>query len=220
MAYRMVYLRIRSSGYSFGWTSDTEQAAFKEESRRIFQELGWTLTPGSNGVCDTVTKGHQDLYLHPLSFSGVLDEANIQPLQEQLLKAQTFNCYHCDCYEEYLDMSDEEYRAELEAKRGEITDFILEQCRTKRSNLYITDPVAIIVAEQFEVCRLCDKDRNNGVGKRFVAELMAQLLREGRLVAAETTHGEGIRTATEKELGTHRQSMEQEQVEGQITMMF
>ena len=130
MAYRMVYLRIRSSGYNFGWTSDTDQAAFKEESRRIFQDLGWTLHVGYNGVCDTVTKGNQDLYLHPLSFSGVMDEANIQPLREQLSKAQTFQCYHIDCYEEYLDMSDEEYRAALEAKCGEITDFILEQCRT------------------------------------------------------------------------------------------
>ena len=220
MAYRMVYLRIRSSGYNFGWTSDTDQAAFKDESRRIFQKLGWTLHAGDNGICDTFTKGHQDLYLHPLSFSGVLDEANIQLLQEQLSKAQTFQCYHVDCYEEYLDMSDEEYRAALEAKRGEITSFILKQCRTKRSNLYITDPVAVIVAEQFEVCRLCDRDRDNGVGKRFVAELMAQLLREGRLVAAETTHGEGIRTATEKELSARRQPAEQEQVEGQITMML
>ena len=220
MAYRMVYLRIRSSGYNFGWTSDTEQAAFKEASRRIFQELGWTLHAGDNGVCDTVTKGHQDLCLHPLSFSGVLDEANIQPLQEQMSKTQTFQCYHVDCYEEYLDMSDEEYRVALEAKRGEIIDFILKQCRTRRSNLYITDPVADCVAQRFEVCRLCDRDRNNGVGRRFVAELMAQLLREGRLVAAETTHGEGIRTATEKELGTRRQSTEQEQVEGQITMTF
>ena len=220
MAYHMVYLRIRSSGYNFGWTSDAERAAFKEESRRLFQELGWTLHAGGSGVCDTVTKGHQDLYLHPLSFSGVLDEANIQPLLEHLSKAQTFQCYHFDCYEEYLDMSDEEYRAALEAKRGEITDFILEQCRTKCSDLYITDPVAVIVAEQFEVCRLCDKDRNNGVGKRFVAELMEQLLREGRLVSAKTAYGEGIRTATAKELGARRQSTEQEQVEGQFTMML
>ena len=158
MAYRMVYLRIRSGGYNFGWTSDTDRAAFKEESRRLFQELGWTFHAGHNGVCDTVTKDNQDLYLHPLSFSGVLDEANIQPLLEHLSKAKTFQCYHLDRYEEYLDMSDEEYRAALEAKRGEITAFILEQCRTKRSNLYITDPVAVIVAEQFEVCRLCDKD--------------------------------------------------------------
>ena len=220
MAYRMVYLRIRSSGYNFGWSSDAEQAAFKEESRRLFHELGWTLHAGHNGVCDTVTKGDQDLYLHPLSFSGVLDEANIQPLLEQLSMAQSFRCYHVDCYEEYLDMSDEEYRAGLEAKRGEITDFILEQCRTKRSNLYITDPVAVIVAEQFEVCRLCDKDRNNGVGKQFVTELMSQLLQQGRLISAETAYGEGIRTATAKELGTRRQSMEQEPPEGQITMMI
>ena len=167
-----------------------------------------------------MTKGYQNLYLHPLSFSGVLNEADIQPLLEQLSKAQTFGCYHFDCYEEYLDMSDEEYRAALEAKRGEITDFILEQCRTKRSNLYITDPVAVIVAEQFEVCRLCDKDRNNGVGKQFVTELMTQLLQEGRLISAETDQGEGIRTATAKELGARRQSMEQEPVEGQITMML
>ena len=220
MAYRMVYLRIRSHGYNVGWTSDTGQTAFKEESRRIFQELGWTLKTGRNGVCDTVAKGHQDLYLHPTSFSGVLDEANIQPLQEQLSKAQTFQCYHVDCYEDYQDLSDEEYRAALEAKREEITDFILKQCRTKRSNLYIVDPVADRVAQQFEVCRLCDKDRKNGVGKRFVAELMAQLVQEGRLVTAETDYGEGIRTATAKELGTRRQPLEQEQVEGQITMMF
>ena len=218
--YRKIYLRIKSNGYSFGWTSDADKASFKEESRRIFQELGWNLHKGRNGVCDTVTKGHQDLYLHPMSFSGVMDEADIEPLLEQLSKAQTFNCYHLDRYEEYLDMSDEEYRAALEAKCGEITDFILEQCRTKRSNLYITDPVAEIVAKEFEVCRLYDKDRNNGVGKQFAAELMAQLLQEGRLVSAETTQGEGIRTATAKELGVHRQSMEQEPIEGQITMTF
>ena len=220
MAYRMVYLRVRSGGYNFGWSNDGDQAAFKEESRRLFQELGWALHAGHNGVCDTVTKDNQDLYLHPLSFSGVLDEANIQPLLDQLSKAKTFQCYHLDRYEEYLDMSDEEYRTALEAKRGEITAFILEQCRTKRSNLYITDPVAVIVAEQFEVCRLCDKDRNNGVGKQFVTELMAQLLQEGRLVSAETDYGEGIRTATAKELGVRHQSGEQEQVEGQITMTF
>ena len=58
---------------------------------------------------DTVTKDRQDLYLHPASFSGVLDEANIPLLREQLSGAQTFQCYAADCYEEYLDLSDEEY---------------------------------------------------------------------------------------------------------------
>lgn len=55
MAYRMVYLRINSRGYSSGWVSDTERDAFKSESRRIFQNMGWTLHEGTNGTSDTDT---------------------------------------------------------------------------------------------------------------------------------------------------------------------
>ena len=123
-----------------------------------------------------------------------------------------------DCYEEYLDMSDEEYRATLESKRDEITAFTLEQHRTKRSNLYITDDAAEHIAKHFEICRLCDKGRENRIGRRFVSELITQLLQEGRLVAADTTHGVGIRTATAKELRLSSQPAEQ--VNGQITMTF
>ena len=217
MAYRKVYFRIRTDCYSSGWTSDADRTAFEKESRRLFQELGWTATLGYNGGCDTVTMGQQDLYLHPSSFSGVLEAANIQTLQEQLSKGKTFRCYAVDCYEEYADLSDEEYRAALEAKREEITAFILEQCRTKRTNLYITAPVALHFAEHFEICRLCDREQHNAVGKRFMSELIDQLLKEGRLVSAETTHGAGIRTATARELNDHSKPVEQ--VAGQITMM-
>ena len=216
MAYRKVYFRIRTDCYSSGWTSDADRTAFKEESRRLFQELGWAVTFGHNGSCDTAAKDQQDLYLHPSSFSGVIDEASIQPLQEQLSKARTFRCYHVDRYEEYRDLSDEAYRAELEAKRDEITDYILEKCRTKRSNLYIVDPVAIHVAEHFAILRLCDKDKRNKIGNQFVAELMDQLLQKGWLVSAKTSYGEGIRTATNKERGISRQPAAQ--VDGQITM--
>ena len=93
MAYRQVYFRIRTDCYSSGWTSDADRAAFKEESRRLFQELGWAVALGCNGGCDTVAKDRQDLYLHPSSFSGVLDEGNIQALQEQLSKARTFHSF-------------------------------------------------------------------------------------------------------------------------------
>ena len=219
MAYRKVYFRIQihTYGYGSGWSSEADKAAFDSECRNLFQQLGWTLHPGSNGVCDTVTKDRQDLYLHPFNFSGVMDEASIQPLQEQLSKGKTFRCYAVDCYEEYADLSDEEYRAALEAKREEITAFILEQCRTKRTNLYITAPVALHFAEHFEICRLCDREQHNAVGKRFMSELIDQLLKEGRLVSAETTHGAGIRTATARELNDHSKPVEQ--VAGQITMI-
>ncbi len=218
MAYRMVYLRVRCNGYDHIASGGTDLTAFKAESRRLFQEMGWTVHEGRGGVCDTVTKDRQDLYLHPSSFSGVLEEANIPLLREQLSGTQTFQCYAVDCYEEYLDLSDEEYRNMLEARRDEITAFILEQCRTKRSNLYIVDPVAECAAKHFEVRRLCDKDRRNSIGRRFVSELITQLLQEGRLVAAETDCGEGIRTATAKELQGRTQPAEQ--IKGQITMII
>ena len=219
VAYRMVYLRTRTNGYASGWSSEAGKAAFDQECRRLFQQLGWTIHMGGNGICDTVTKDRQDLYLHPTSFSGVMDENNIQQLQEHLLTAQTFQCYAVDYYEEYAaDLNDEEYRATLEAKREEIIAFILEQCRTKRANLYITDPIALYFAEHFEICRLCDRDRHNAVGKRFMSELIHQLLQEGQMVSAETANGVGIRTATAKELKDYHTPVEQ--VDGQITMMF
>ena len=124
--------------------------------------------------------------------------------------------YHIDRYEEYRDLSDEGYRAELETKRDEIIAYILKRCRTKRSNLYIVDPVAAHVAEHFKVHRLCDRHGNNKIGNQFVSELMDELLQKGWLVSAETSQGEGIRTATNKERGISRQPAAQ--VAGQITM--
>ena len=215
MAYRKVYLRIHTQGYSTGWSSDADRSAFKEESRQLFQELGWTIKLGHNGGCDVVTKDWQDLYLHPTSFSGVMEETNIQSLQEQLLNAQAFRCYHVDRYEEYQGLSDGEYQAALEAQRDEITAYILEQCKTKRRNLYIVAPVAEHVATKFEIRRLCDKNRDNKIGNKFAAGLIAELLQKGWLVSAQTSHGEGIRTATDKERGA-RQPVTQ--VDGQITM--
>lgn len=215
MAYRKVYLRIHTQGYSTGWSSDADRSAFKEESRRLFQELGWTIKLGHNGGCDVVTKDRQDLYLHPTSFSGVIKEDSIQPLQEQMLAAQTFHYEGVDRYEEYQDLSDGEYQAALEAQQNEITAYILEQCKTKRRNLYIVAPVAEHVATKFEIRRLCDKNRDNKIGNKFVADLMAELLRKGWLVSAQTSWGNGIRTATDKERGT-RQPVTQ--VDGQITM--
>ena len=113
MAHRMVYLRIQCNGYDPTSVHNTDLRAFKAESRRLFQELGWTFHEGGKGINDTVTKGQQDLYLHPQSFSGVLDEATIPALQEQLSRAKTFRCYAADCYEICQDMSDEEYQATL-----------------------------------------------------------------------------------------------------------
>ena len=51
-----------------------------------------------------------------------------------------------------------------------------------------------------ENSRLCDKDGKNNLANRYVGELVERLIREGRLVTAETRNGLGIRTAAGAEL--------------------
>lgn len=120
-------------------------------------------------------------------------------LRELLEGAQAFQCQGVDCYERYWELSDEEYLAQLEARREEITQAILERFQTKRKNLYVTGPAVLSIAKQFSVRRLCDKDGKNNLANRYVGGLVEQLIQEGQLVTAETKNGLGIRTATAAE---------------------
>ena len=201
MEYKKVYFRIRSR-YQFnsGWICERDAARFREESRQLFQNAGWQLHPGRSSISDTVTKGLQELYLHPMNFSGVIQLDEIFGIQEFLKKADSFHCYSVDCYERYWELTDEEYRTQLERQREEIIRTILERCRTKRKNLYITGSFVMNVAQKFSVHRLCDKEGRKNLANRFVEELVEQLIREGRLVTAKNPNGPGIRTATDAEL--------------------
>ena len=203
MEYRKVYFRIRSR-YQFnsGWTCERDAAGFREESRHLFQNAGWQLHPGRSSISDTVTKGLQELYLHPMNFSGVIQLDEISGIQEFLKKADSFRCYGVDYYERYWNLTDEEYRTQLEGRREEIIRAILERCRTKRKNLYITGPVALNVAQKFSVHRLCDKEGKHNLANRFVGELMEQLVQDGLLVTTKTRNGPGVRTATDAEISS------------------
>lgn len=218
MSYRRTYFRIHADGYMPGWSSQIASNQFDTECRTLFPTVGWEVHPGRDGICDTVTKGDQELYLHPQSFSGVIREDEVQSIRELLAKAKTFRCYHIDFYEEYLDINDDEYWALLESKREEITAAILENYKTKRSNLYIVAPVTLRIAERFSVRRVCDKDNHHNLANRFVGDIVTQLLEQGLLVKANTTHGEGIRAATAKEKKAFGFLPEQPDTLGNMTM--
>lgn len=199
MEYQSTYFRIRSR-YQFdsGWPDESAERAFREESRALFQSAGWELHPAraDNRSSDTVTKGQQELYLHPMNFSGVIQTDEIPRLQALLAGAQTFQCQGVDCYERYWDITDAAYLERLEAQREEIIEAILERYQTKRK----TGPAERSIVKQFSVHRLCDKDGKNNLANRYVGELVEQLIQEGQLVTAETRNGRGIRTAVGTEL--------------------
>jgi len=206
MGYRQVYFRINSKyAYGSGWSNDDEATeAFKEETRRLFQEDGWTLQISKNSsVCDTAVKGLQELYLHPMHFSGVILEEEIPKIEALLAKAATFQHRGTDCYEAYLELSDEDYWTLLETQKAEITAVILEQFKTKRRNLYKSGEATMNIAQRFMVHRLCDKEGNRNKANLYVSQLIESLIAEGRLITARTKSGTGIRTATKAEWQEH-----------------
>ena len=86
---------------------------------------------------------------------------------------------------------------ELESKRDEITGYILEKCRTKRSNLYIVAPIAIHVAEHFEIrsfllammlCALC-VTRGSAGANGSLGTLKIHTLEAGDTVTLTTVLG-------------------------------
>ena len=199
MEYREVYFRIRSSyRYDSGWPDKGVEHAFRDETRTLFQSAGWELHPAreDSSSSDIVTKGQQDLYLHPMNFSGVIQTDEIPRLQALLEGAHTFQCQGVDCYERYWDFTDAAYLERLEAQREEIIEAILERYQTKRK----TGPAERSIVKQFSAHRLCDKDGKNNLANRYVGELVEQLIQEGQLVTAETRNGRGIRTAVGTEL--------------------
>lgn len=206
MAYREVYFRIDSAYHGYdGWTSAKDKVAFKEETRRLFQNAGWTLHVGERDCfCDTVTKGMQELYLHPMNFSGVVSEEEIPEIEALLAKATTFRCRATDRMAVYHEMTDDEYLKHLDSKRDEIIKAILERCKTKRSNLYLVGGFTMGIADQFSVKRICDKEGHRNKAYKYVSQLVDQLIKEGQLITVNTKNGPGIRTATAKERKSHK----------------
>lgn len=200
--YHQVYFRISSSyNYKTGWRTCDDNASFRQETRRIFSNAGWTLEVDDREcVCDTVRKDCQELYLHPMNFSGVVSDTEIPQIEAILAGAETFRHRDTDLYEEYFDLNDEEYWSRLESQRQEIETAILERYRTKRSNLYIAEGQAQAIAVKFTVNRLCDKLGYHNKANLYVGQLIEEMIADGRLVTAKTRHGLGVRTATKRDV--------------------
>ena len=141
MTYREIGISIRSA-YTQGWPDDASRLAFRTETRKLFRDAGWQVEekPLDSGHCDTVRNGKDALYLHPVLFSGVMQEDHIPEVQQLLSNAATFRVLGTDLRRECFDLTDEEYRQRLEEQTEQIDNAILEACRTKRRNLFCTAP--------------------------------------------------------------------------------
>lgn len=193
-----------------GWSCSEAAEAFHDEINRLFTEAGWEIRPGrGSGACDTAVKGKQELYLHPMMASGPVLPEEIPQIEQVLRGTSTVRLRETRTFKEYQDMSDGEYRSYLESRKDDMTAAILDRFRTKRRNLYVTEPAADRIAAPFVIPRIDARNRPIDAAEQYVSSLINELIEEGRLVTADTRHGLGIRTAVKSELA---------QMEGQQAM--
>ena len=196
MSYKQTYFKIICGEYRLdGWRSAAGAAAFTAETLRLFTDAGWTaVKDGGGGACNRVRKGKQELYLHPLQFVGVVREEEVQEIEAMLSWAKTFCFWGTNTQYEYLELSDEEYLAWLDAQRSQIEAALLECYESKRKGVYISADQGTHIVWQFTLHRFSDKWDSREMAKRFIVDLIKQMIGDGRLEAARTIHGLGLRT--------------------------
>ena len=200
--YRKTYFDI-DSGYRWGtgYPNDEARQTFKEESRAIFERLGWEIRRAAegSGSCDIAVKGKQELYLHPMQFSGVILTEDVPDIEAAIRAANGIQLLGTRSLERYEDMSDEACAAFLDEHREEMIGAILSAYTTKRRNLFIASDISERIGEPFRIRRLASKDTSGDMAYERVKQLVEELVTDGRLVTAETRHGRGIRAAVPAE---------------------
>jgi len=162
----------------------------------LFTGAGWEIRPGKYSCAsDSAIKGKQELYLYPMSFSGVILREEVPAIQALLTQAKTFRLRHIGYFEVYQDMDDETYLSHLESRCEEIIDAILNYYKTKRRDLFIPGVRAEEIGESFRIRRLSTKNTSDDLAYQMIAELVGELVDSGRLIAANTRSGVFFRTA-------------------------
>ena len=211
--YQKVYFYIDSQyRWGHGFPNRTANIQFHEEVRRLFRCADWEIRPGCNSAeSDTAVKGKQSLYLHPMEFSGVILTEEIPSVQNAIRAARSFRLRNIGRFEIYQDMSDEDYMAYLDSRREEMIGDILARYKTGRRNLFYTGDMSESIGSKYRILRLGHDARYRDRAFQYVADLINELIRDGRLRTGETNAGLGIRTALQYELKANR-SQEQRRI--------
>jgi hypothetical protein len=191
------------AGYKWGSGMSKETSiAFHNELNQLFINAGWEIKENRSS-CPEAWKGKNNLYLHPMNASGVVQEDLIPEVEKILSTGKTFEHYHTDVYDIIYDMTDEEYTDRLNCQKDDIRRDLLEAFKTKRCNLYITNTGGVIsnVKQKYYIKRLsrCMVQSSNDIEWAYVANLFNEMVDEGCFVTANTKSGIGYRTATKKE---------------------
>ena len=187
----------KDSFWTFG-ENETAKAAFYEQARDILDSFGISEETYSY-IREKAMPEMESLFIHPQNISGTVRKSYVEPIAEALDAVDGVCVRWVDLYGDVSPMTNEEYRAVLDSKRGEIKEKLLEVFKTKRRNLYITSGAIDKVERQYETLRREHKSGYDFFVSEYIGGVVQELVNAGRIIAAETKNGTGYRTATAKD---------------------
>ena len=136
--YFKVAYGIRTPSYyrpkdnELGFQSEAESMAFFADCERVFRIGGWKIEHGY------AVNGKSSLYLHPQQFLGTIHEELVDVVPELIAQAALFQFQQNGkrIIEEIYDITAEQQREYIAAKRPEIEAELLKAFRTSQRKLY------------------------------------------------------------------------------------
>ena len=183
---------------SDGFPDNASRDAFFREAEERFRQAGWDIKEGKlPRECDYAVKedSRESLYLYPKRFVGIIRPESVPEIESLLTGATTFRLRETWAFEQYADMSKEDYRKYLDSRRGEMEASILEHFKTSRRDRFVTGNPSIRLTRPFRLRRrgaVNYHEENETV--EYVRNLIEDMIADGRLTTSETRLGRGIRT--------------------------
>lgn len=187
-----------------GFRNDSESTAFYADCERVFRAGGWNVERGY------AINGNSKLHLHPQQFLGVVQTELVDVVPELIAQATLFQFQQNgkQIIEEIYDITADQQREYIAAKRPEIEAELLKVFRTSQRKLY-HDPGGLLwwkielpIGRKYGLPAL-DEQVNNTAG-HYVSEVFVSLIASGQIIQ-KTINGKPVyRTVMKCELPASR----------------
>lgn len=198
--YAKVYFRIDCPAFdcvSASFVSASAREDFYAEASAVLRSFN--IDEGTGYIMRGEEYRMEHLHIHPQEISGVVAKNKIVAIAEAINRCKCAFCRSVDVYEDVSNMTNEQFTAQLNEKRADIENDILSAFTTKRKNLYYGEYAASglleRIAAKYHICRRQCESGTDYTAKAVCADVLEQLVEQGKIVTAAVKDGTGYRTA-------------------------